>query len=136
MPSREARFHLVNVGSGRVETSYLVAHGMGSDPGNTGWAKRFSNRPGSNASSTGCVLTGDTYYGRKGHSRRLQGLDPENSNALERAIVIHGADYVDASMADREGRIGRSWGCFAVQERQIGEVLQRLGSGRMLFASQ
>ena len=50
--------------------------------------------------------------------------------------MIHGADYVDTGMAQREGRIGRSWGCFAVQERQIEEVLARLGPGRLLFAAQ
>jgi len=90
-PSRETRFHLVNVAAGRVERSWLVAHGSGSDPGNSGWLQRFSNRPGSNASSNGAYLTGDTYYGKHGRSRRMRGLDADNSQAYARNIVIHGA---------------------------------------------
>jgi len=41
-PSRQQRFHLVDVGSGRIK-SYLVAHGRGSDPNHTDWLERFSN---------------------------------------------------------------------------------------------
>ena len=134
LPSRDQRFHLVDVANGRVTASFLVAHGRGSDPANSGWATSFSNRPGSNASSEGSFRIGDSYYGKHGRSRRLHGLDPANNLALERAIVIHGASYVDASMATNQGRIGRSLGCFAVQQRDIGEVLDRLGPGRLLFA--
>lgn len=134
LPSHKHRFHLVDVEGGRILASYLVAHGRGSDPANSGWATRFSNRPGSNASSEGSYRIGETYYGKHGRSRRLHGLDPENSLAFQRAIVIHGASYVDARMAADQGRIGRSLGCFAVQQREIGEVLDRLGDGRLLYA--
>jgi hypothetical protein len=134
LPSRDQRFHLVDVASGRVVTSFLVAHGRGSDPANSGWATRFSNRPGSNASSEGSYRIGDAYYGKHGRSRRLHGLDPVNSLALQRTIVIHGASYVDAGMAANQGRIGRSLGCFAVQQHEIDKVLDRLGPGRLLFA--
>ncbi len=134
LPSHRQRFHLVDVEGGRILASYLVAHGRGSDPANSGWATRFSNRPGSNASSEGSYRIGETYHGKHGRSRRLHGLDPENSLAFQRAIVIHGANYVDARMAADQGRIGRSLGCFAVQQREIGEVLDRLGAGRLLYA--
>jgi hypothetical protein len=133
--SAEARFHLVNVDEGSIETSYLVSHGRGSDPANLGYLVNFSNRPGSNASSSGSFLTADTYYGAHGRSRRLEGLDPENDRAWERAIVIHGADYVDRSMAELQGRVGRSLGCFAFEQDKIGEVLERLGPGRLLFST-
>ncbi|MDD3797758.1 MAG: murein L,D-transpeptidase catalytic domain family protein [Novosphingobium sp.] len=134
-PSREARFHLVDVGNGRIATSYLVSHGRGSDPANSGWVQQFSNRPGSNASSSGSYVTGTTYYGKHGQSRRLHGLDPENNNAFERAIVIHGAAYVSRDMARSQGRVGRSQGCFAVSRNDIGEVLDRVGPGHMIFAA-
>ena len=134
-PSRSPRFQLVDVGNGRVLTSLLVSHGRGSDPANLGWVQRFSNIPGSNASSNGSFLTGDTYRGKHGLSRRLRGLDPENSLALQRAIVIHGANYVDRDMAMTQGRIGRSQGCFAFAEEDIRLVLSRLGDGRLLFAA-
>lgn len=134
LPSHRQRFHLVDISGGRVLGSYLVAHGRGSDPANSGWATRFSNRPGSNASSQGSYSVGETYSGKHGRSRRLHGLDAENSLAFQRAIVIHGANYVDARMAEQQGRIGRSLGCFAVQQREISEVLDRLGAGRLLYA--
>lgn len=134
-PSRAPRFHLVDLGNGRVMMTHLVAHGRGSDPANSGWLERFSNRPGSNASSQGSFLSGDTYYGKHGRSRRLMGLDAENSLALSRGIVIHAADYVTPDHALSQGRVGRSQGCFAVSNRAIDEVLARLGPGRLLFAS-
>lgn len=134
-PSRAARFQLVDIGNGRVLTSLLVSHGRGSDPGNSGWVQRFSNVPGSNASSSGSFLTGDTYLGKHGASRRLRGLDAENSMAMQRAIVIHAASYVDRDMAISQGRIGRSQGCFAFAEEDIRLVLSRLGEGRLLFAA-
>lgn len=133
--SREMRFSIVDVANGRIDASYLVAHGRGSDPANSGWAKRFSNTPGSNASSEGSFLTGATYVGKHGRSRRLHGLDPMNSQAFDRAIVVHGASYVGQDLVQMQGRIGRSLGCFAVERSAIGEVLERLGQGRLLFAS-
>jgi hypothetical protein len=133
--SKEMRFMLVDVAGGRIEKSYLVSHGRGSDPSNSGFVQRFSNRPGSNASSRGSFLTGDTYVGKHGRSRRLHGLEDENDMAYARAIVIHGAGYVDRGMAQRQGRIGRSLGCFAFEQAEIGEVLERLGPGRLLFAT-
>ena len=134
LPSREARMQLLNMESGRVEQTWLVAHGRGSDPANSGFARQFSNVPSSNASSLGAFLTANDYYGAHGHSRRVIGMDPENNRAWDRAIVIHGAPYVDASMARNSGRIGRSLGCFAVEPTTIAEVLERLGPGRLLFA--
>lgn len=134
-PSRESRFDIVDLANGRVISSHLVAHGSGSDPANSGWLQHFSNVPGSNASSPGSFLTGQTYYGKHGKSRRLIGLDQENSLALPRNIVIHGAGYVSPSLASNAGRIGRSQGCFAVSRSDIDTVLERLGPGRLLFAA-
>jgi len=133
-PSGDPRFQILDLGNGRVLSSYLVAHGRGSDPANTGWLQHFSNRPGSNASCKGSFVVANTYFGKHGRSRRLHGLDPENCNAASRAIVIHGADYVSPNMARNQGRVGRSLGCFSVPRKDIGEVLSRLGEGRLLFA--
>lgn len=132
-PSAQPRFHLVSTASGAIRT-LLVAHGRGSDPEHSGLLQRFSNAPGSYASSAGTYLIGATYAGKHGPSRRLVGLDPENSNAEARAIVIHGAAYVSADMARNQGKIGRSEGCFAVAEVDLPEVLQVLVPGAMLYA--
>ena len=132
--SGEDRFHLVDIVGGRIVRSYLVSHGRGSDRSNSGYVQKFSNRPGSYASSQGSFVTGETYYGKHGKSRRLIGLEEQNSLALDRAIVIHGADYVDRSMAKQQGRVGRSLGCFAFERCEIGEVLEILGPGRLLYS--
>jgi hypothetical protein len=132
-PSYRSRFHLVNTVSGRT-TSLLVSHGRGSDPAHTGWLSRFSNQDGSLASSSGAYVTGDTYYGKHGRSRRLIGLDPTNNNAETRGIVLHAAWYVSPDLVREHGKIGRSEGCFAVSENDLEQVLARLGSGRMIYA--
>ncbi len=134
-PSREARFHLIDIEGGKVLSSHLVSHGSGSDPANSGWVQRFSNQMGSNASSPGAFLTGVNYYGKHGRSQRLIGLEDANSAAMERGIVIHAADYVNEDMARDQGRVGRSQGCFAFSNRDISSVLQKLGEGRLLFAT-
>ena len=134
-PSREARFHIVDLAGGSASAPLLVAHGKGSDPANCGMAQHFSNLMDSEASSRGSFITGELYYGKHGRSRRLIGLEPENDRALERGIVIHAASYVDPSLVAVQGRIGRSQGCFAVNPRVIAQVLEQLGPGRLLFAT-
>ena len=134
-PSSEPRLHLVDVAGGRIERSLLVAHGSGSDPSGTGMLQRFSNEMGSNATSRGAFLTANAYIGKHGRSQRLIGLDPDNDLALERAIVIHGADYVDPALIASQGRIGRSQGCFAVERCEVATVMGLLGEGRMIYAS-
>lgn len=135
LPSRLPRLHVVDLEGGRVLSSHLVAHGKGSDPANSGFAEQFSNRIGSEASSSGSFVIGETYFGRHGRSRRVLGLDPENDAAEVRGIVIHAASYVDPGFARDYGRIGRSQGCFAVSDGEIGHVLDLLAPGRMLFAA-
>ncbi len=133
LPSSAPRFHLVNLADGSVR-SHWVAHGRGSDPSHTGWLERFSNEPRSNATSAGAYSTGSLYVGAHGHSMRLQGLDPTNSNALSRAIVVHGAWYVNEEMIGRAGMLGRSQGCFAVADSSLPEIMARLGPGRLIYA--
>ena len=134
LPSREPRFQLVNLESGRVERTLLVAHGKGSDLSNTGYVQQFSNAPGSDCSSQGAYCTADRYYGKHGASQRLIGLDATNNAALERAIVIHAASYVDPDVANARGRIGRSWGCFALNDAEVRPTMDWLGEGRMIYA--
>jgi hypothetical protein len=131
--SSRPRFHFVDLASGRT-TSLFVAHGSGSDPEHTGWLQQFSNMPGSNASSSGTFVTSNYYIGKHGRSQRLIGLDATNDNALERAIVIHGAWYAAPALIAAQGMLGRSQGCFAVDNAVLDEVFARLGEGRMLYA--
>jgi hypothetical protein len=134
LPSAQPRFQLVDVAGGKIEKTLLVAHGKGSDMTNTGYVQQFSNTPGSDASSQGAYCTYNRYYGKHGPSQRLIGLDPTNSAALERAIVIHAASYVDADVAHAHGRIGRSWGCFALNDAEVQPTMDWLREGRLIYA--
>ena len=132
-PSRESRFYIMDLRTGMV-TQHLCAHGRGSDPAHSGWLAYFSNSYGSEATSNGAYLTGEGYMGKYGHSMRLYGLDHTNSNALERAIVVHSAWYAEPSQVEAHGKLGRSEGCFALPGISHAEAMTRLGSGRLLFA--
>jgi hypothetical protein len=133
MPSWKPRFHFANLENGTVR-SFLTAHGRGSDPEHDGWLKNFSNVPGSEATSRGAYLTCEWYKGKYGTSIRLVGLDSDNSLALDRAIVMHSAWYVDQGMIAKWGKIGRSEGCFAMGPADFNEALWHLSGGRLLFA--
>jgi len=133
VPSCTPRLHLLRLSDLSV-TSHLVAHGRGSDPAHTGWLARFSNEPHSYATSSGAYRTDGSYVGSHGDSMRLEGLDPTNSNAASRAIVVHGAWYVSPQMVSQHGMLGRSEGCFAVTQSSLDEILTRLGPGRLLYA--
>lgn len=133
-PSSDERFHFIDVVSGQVSRLH-VTHGQGSDPEHTGFLQSFSNVFNSNASCEGAFVTADYYVGKHGRSQRLVGLDPTNSNALDRAIVIHGAWYANTDMIQTHGKLGRSQGCFAVGEDKLGDVFNHLGKGRLLYAA-
>jgi hypothetical protein len=132
-PSSEPRFHVVDLHAGSVE-SHLVAHGRGSDPAHSGYLERFSNQPGSYATSNGTYTTADYYDGKYGTSMRVNGLDPTNDNAMARAIVIHNAWYAEPSMIDQHGMLGRSEGCFAMPKKSQWDVMRQLAGGRMIYA--
>lgn len=127
------RFHFANLESGTVQ-SFRVAHGQGSDPEHDGFLKWFSNVPGSNATSRGAYVTWEWYTGKYGTSVRLGGLDPDNSYALDRAIVMHSADYCTQAHVDRYGRLGRSNGCLALAPDDFLIALSQLSGGRLLYA--
>jgi hypothetical protein len=127
------RFFLYAPDSGEV-TALRVAHGRGSDPAHSGYLQRFSAQPGSAASSEGAYVTGPTYVGQHGRSRRLIGLDPENETAMARAIVIHGAWYCEPTVLRQTGKLGRSEGCFAFSQSDVELVLERLPQGSLLYS--
>ena len=133
LPSSRPRFALVDMVAGTVDL-FPVTHGRGSDPQHDGWLKSFSNRVGSLATSRGAYRTGDYYWGANGSSMRLAGLEPDNSNADVRAIVVHGAWYADPALIATQGKLGRSEGCFVFGEELLPMILYKLGPGRLLFA--
>jgi hypothetical protein len=97
-------------------------------------AEHFSNSPGSFASSPGFYITGETYIGKNGLSLTLDGIEKGiNDKARERAIVMHGADYVSSDFVKTYGRLGRSQGCPAVPKELNKEIIQTIKGGSCLF---
>ncbi|WP_311948606.1 murein L,D-transpeptidase catalytic domain family protein [Halomonas piscis] len=131
-PSTEARLWVFDLERHRLLFKELVSHGQGS--GNA-LATSFSNTPDSHQSSLGLFRTLNSYYGRNGYSLRLEGLEPDvNDLAFERAIVIHGADYVSDAFIDRTGRLGRSHGCPAVRSEVAYPLIDSLKNEQYVFA--
>jgi len=131
MPSNQERLWVLDLVEVKVLYHCLVSHGR-----NSGeiMAENFSNKPGSYASSPGFYTTGETYFGKHGFSLRLNGIENGiNDKARERAIVIHGADYVSPEFIEKNGRLGRSLGCPAVPEELSKEIIETIKDGTCLF---
>ena len=131
MSSNKKRLWVIDLKKHKVLYHTLVAHGR-----NTGneFAKTFSNVPNSNSSSLGFYVTGETYYGKHGLSMRLDGVESGfNNNARRRAIVMHGADYVDKSYTKSYGRIGRSFGCPSIPMSYHKDMIPKLANKSCLF---
>lgn len=131
--SSDPRLHFVDFERGTVD-SYHVAHGMGSDPEHDGWLNYFSNVHESWCTSRGAYMTFGWYTGQYGTSMRLEGREPTNSNALNRAIVMHRATYCEPAHLAKYGKLGRSNGCFAMSDADFKLALLRLAGGRLLYA--
>jgi len=132
LPSTQPRLWVFDMGTGELLFKELVAHGKNSGEN---MATRFSNEMNSLSSSLGLFVTGDPYVGSNGYSLRLEGLDVGfNDHALERAIVMHGAPYVDPKLAAAHGRIGRSWGCPALRPAVASSVIDRIRGGGVVFS--
>lgn len=131
LPSSEQRLWIFDLEKRALVMRDLVAHGR-----NSGGLEstRFSNVEGSYQSSIGLFRAAESYRGKHGYSLRLDGLEPGfNDLARQRAIVIHGADYVDPSWVDTYGRIGRSLGCPAVRQEVTDQVVDSLKGGQLVF---
>ena len=131
-PSTQQRLWVFDLRRQRLLFEEWVAHGRNSGADRT---EHFSNREGSFMSSIGAFTAQETYVGGNGYSLRLDGLEPGfNDHARERAIVIHGAPYVNPSAARLQGRLGRSLGCPAVRLTVAKPLIDALSGGTMVFA--
>lgn len=131
-PSTERRLWVFDLQSTQLLYTEHVAHGKGSGEN---FPNAFSNRESSHQSSLGLFATAETYIGGNGYSLRMDGLEPGiNDQARARAIVMHGAPYVDPAMARHQGRLGRSFGCPAVRPAVANAVIDTLKQGQLIFA--
>lgn len=131
LSSTQERMWVIDMKTQKVILKSLVAHGR-----NSGFefATDFSNTNESFKSSLGFYLTGEEYNGKHGLSLRLDGMEYGiNDNARNRAVVIHGADYVSESFIKNTGRLGRSQGCPAVPYEVHKELIQTIKGKSCIF---
>lgn len=131
LSSNTKRMWIIDLEKNIILFQTLVAHGR-----NTGeeFAKDFSNKAESYKSSIGFYATAETYNGKHGMSLKLDGLEKGlNDKARERAVVIHGADYVSESFIKQNKRLGRSQGCPAVPVEMNGKIINLIKDKSCLF---
>ncbi|MBM3402088.1 MAG: murein L,D-transpeptidase catalytic domain family protein [Bacteroidetes bacterium] len=129
--SSQKRLWIVDLKKNKLLFHTLVAHGKGSG---LDLATNFSNRANSHQSSLGFYVTSDTYQEKHGLSMRLKGMDEGfNTNAMNRAVVVHGADYVSESFLKTHGRLGRSHGCPALPSALTRPIINLIKGQTCLF---
>jgi hypothetical protein len=131
LSSNVKRLWVINMAISKVIFHSLVAHGQGTGDE---FAKAFSNRENSHQSSMGFFVTDETYSGDNGYSLKLKGMDlGYNDAAYDRAIVVHGADYVCESFIKGNQRLGRSWGCPAIPRDISAKLINTIKEGNCMF---
>lgn len=131
LPSNQKRLFVIDLLKGELLFHTFVSHGK-----NSGKliAKKFSNKASSFQSSIGFYTTGEPYQGKHGLSLRLIGEEKGiNDKALQRGIVIHGADYAEEEVAARQGYLGRSLGCPAVPQSVHRALISTIQNGTVFF---
>ncbi len=130
-PSTTERLFVINLRTKKIIAKSLCAHGR-----NSGeiYADKFSNGAESYQSSLGFYVTGETYGGKNGFSLKLDGMESGiNSNARDRGVVIHGADYVSYDFINANGKLGRSQGCPALPLEKNEKIISLIKGGSCLF---
>ncbi len=131
LKSTQKRLWIVDLASNKVLFNTLVAHGRGSGGD---MATSFSNLANSHQSSLGFYITSETYFGKHGLSMKLEGMDKGfNTNARDRAVVVHGADYVSQSFINKTGRLGRSHGCPALPAELTKTIINTIKGQTCMF---
>lgn len=129
-PSTKKRLFIIDLDSKKLLFNTLVAHGRNSGQV---MATKFSNTNESLQSSLGFFVTAEKYMGKHGLSMRMDGMEKSNNNARQRAVVVHGADYVSERFIKSTGYLGRSWGCPAVNPELNEPIINAIGNGSCLF---
>lgn len=130
LPSVQKRMWVLDLNNQKLLFHDLVAHGKNSGHN---MANAFSNIAESYQSSLGFYVTAETYFGKHGLSLRLAGQEKGfNDQAMARAIVMHGADYVNKEII-KSGRLGRSFGCPAVSREIADQVIKTVAERTCLF---
>lgn len=130
-PSTQKRLFVLDMTTGEMLFNSLVAHGRNSGQN---YATVFSNKEDSHKSSLGFFVTLNTYFGENGYSLKLKGCETGiNDKAYDRAIVMHGADYVSEKFIQQNGYLGRSHGCPAVPRGISKKIIDIIKGGSCMF---
>lgn len=130
-PSTAKRLWVFDLKNNKTIFNTWVSHGRNSG-GIIPYS--FSNTIGSLKSSIGVFLTDAAYYGSRGYSMRIKGLERGiNDNVYERHVVLHGAAYINADTIRKYGQVGRSWGCPAVSTSLVRPLINTIKDKSLLF---
>jgi len=130
-PSNEDRLFIFDVCRQTLVYQSIVSHGK-----NSGglYATKFSNTSNSHQSSLGFYKTTSTYHSSKYKlALRLDGLEHSNSNARSRGVVMHGAEYASYEFANKNGSLGRSYGCPAMPYQNFDKVVSWIKQGSCMY---
>jgi hypothetical protein len=131
LSSRQKRLFIIDLKNGELLLNTYVAHGRKSG---MEYARSFSNNANSHQSSLGFYITRNQYYGENGLSLRLDGIDKGfNDKALRRNIVVHGSEYANDDFLNANSFLGRSYGCPAVPEGDIENIVNTIKEGSCFF---
>lgn len=129
--SKNKRLYVINLVEKKVVFNTFVSHGKNSGHE---MATSFSNLADSYKSTVGFMLTDDTYTGNCGYSLRFNGMERGiNDQIRNRAIIVHGSDYVNKQKAEGEGRVGNSLGCPAVPRAECPKIINYIKGGTVYF---
>jgi L,D-transpeptidase catalytic domain len=131
-PSAVKRLYVIDLKTDQLLMKIWVAHGR-----NTGnlTSIHFSNQPQSKQSSLGVFVTEGVYIGHHGRSMVLQGIEKNiNDNARSRRLVVHAAPYVSEAFLQATGRLGRSFGCLAVNSADLERLIRLTENGSVIFS--
>ncbi len=130
--SNKKRLYVIDLKNKKLLFNTYVAHGR-----NTGeeYAKSFSNVEGSYKSSLGFYVTEHPIVGsHTGFSLLIDGVEKGfNDHALQRAIIIHAAEYATENFIKKYGRLGRSYGCPSVPPEMNKPIIDAIKGGTCLF---
>lgn len=126
MHSGLKRFFVYDFKNHKISKTYMVSHGCGDNR----WGATMSKEkaPISNEFDSHCSSIGKYVILNRGVSQWgikvnyvLQGKEPSNSNAKNRAIVLHSWEAISSNEVYPEGT-PEGWGCPAVSNESMKEI--------------
>lgn len=120
------RFFVYDFKKDKISKAYMVSHGCGDNKWGATMSKEkapISNEFDSHCSSIGKFVVLDRGVSQWGIKVNyiLQGKDNTNSNARNRAIVLHSWDVISSNEIYPEGT-PEGWGCPAVSNESMTEI--------------